>query len=196
MRSKKPLITLLRKLVDAVEDEAARNPDFADKLDEVLRPFQEAAELRTKPASRRFDDELPDVHKELSKRSDREFRSWLREQAIETLKAIIRREDLDTARRASKWKDADRLADFIADGLRTRMSRGSAFIDRAHRQLPIGHEPRAGKGDADDARSDEVVTSTPTPTEGGPQSTFADLKSTDGSQPENNSEMPDEPKQT
>jgi hypothetical protein len=149
MRSKKPLITLLRKLIDAVEDEASRNPHFADKLDELMRSFQEAPEMRSKPVPKRMEEVLPDVHKELALRGDRDFRVWLRGQAVETLKAVIRREDLDTARRASKWKDGDKLADFIADGLRARMSRGSAFIERVNRTAPtapghVGDGPRDG----------------------------------------------------
>jgi hypothetical protein len=130
MRSKKPLISLLRKLVDILEDEATRNPAFSSRLDEVIAPFLEIQEPRVKPSSKRFGEELPDVHSELAERGDSEFRSWLRAQPVEVLRAIIRREDLDAARRASKWKDEGKLADFIADGLRSRMSRGFAFIDR------------------------------------------------------------------
>ena len=40
----------------------------------------------------------------------------------------IRAQDLDSTRRTVKWKDAEKLAGFVADGLRARLSRGSAFI--------------------------------------------------------------------
>jgi hypothetical protein len=36
--------------------------------------------------------------------------------------------DFDPVRRTSKWKAGEKLATFIADGLRARMARGSAFI--------------------------------------------------------------------
>jgi len=152
MRSKKPLISLLRKLVDAVEEEASRNPAFANKLEELLLPFQETQEMRPKPSGKRIDDTLPDVHGELTSRGDRGFRIWLREQSVEVLRAIIRREDLDTARRASKWKDEGKLADFIADGLRARMSRGSAFIERER----INRATHASAEESKGTRTDEA----------------------------------------
>ena len=40
------------------------------------------------------------------------------------------RHDLDPTRRTAKWREAEKLADFIADGLRARLARGSGFIGR------------------------------------------------------------------
>ena len=127
MRSNQPLIALLRSLATLLEEEASRNPAFAAKL-EALMP---TADTRPKAPAKRKDIDLPDVHTELATRDDDDFRAWLRTQPADVLKAIIRREDLDPARRAAKWKDEKKLANFIADGLRWRMSRGSAFIGRA-----------------------------------------------------------------
>ena len=49
-------------------------------------------------------------------------------QPIPTIRAVIRTQDLDPTRRTVKWKEAEKLAGFVADGLRARLSRGSAFI--------------------------------------------------------------------
>jgi hypothetical protein len=120
---------MLRGLVQLVESEALVNPGFAEKLEALLRPVQGTTEGRGKAPAKKKPD-APDVHKEIAARGEAAFRVWLIEQPADVLKAIIRREDLDPARRASKWKDEKKLADFIADGLRARMSRGSAFIGR------------------------------------------------------------------
>ncbi|WP_250511113.1 hypothetical protein [Caballeronia sp. GACF4] len=78
---------------------------------------------------------MPDVHKEFAKLGDEGLRIWLRSLAVDTLRAIIRREDMDAARRASRWKDVGRLAEFIADALEVRRNRGAAFIGRELRDI-------------------------------------------------------------
>jgi hypothetical protein len=129
MSAKSPLIEVLRGLVQLLENEATVNPAFAAKLEALVLPVQGVTERRAKGSAKKAAD-APDVHQELAARGEAPFRAWLHEQTADVLKAIIRREDLDPARRASKWKDEKKLADFIADGLRARMSRGSAFIGR------------------------------------------------------------------
>jgi hypothetical protein len=118
---------MLQGLIALLEEESACNPAFRAKLDALGLPL---ADTRSKPPSARKEIDLPDVHKELAARGEDDFRAWLCTQPADVLKAIIRREDLDPARRAAKWKDEKKLANFIADGLRGRMSRGSAFIGR------------------------------------------------------------------
>ena len=54
------------------------------------------------------------------------------------LRAIIRLEDFDATHRTVKWKEPEKLAEFIADRLRDRQSRGSAFIGRKTEQIPEG----------------------------------------------------------
>jgi hypothetical protein len=75
-------------------------------------------------------EHLPDIHVEWSARGEIDFRLWLRDQPVPILRAVIRAEDWDATRRTVKWKEAEKLADFIADSLRARQSRGSAFIGR------------------------------------------------------------------
>jgi len=142
MSSESPLIEVLRGVVggfiDIVAAEARRNPDFAaqleTQLEALLRPLRDAGAARPKAAAKRPAIDIPDVHAELAARGDEDFRAWLCTQPADVLKAIIRRQDLDPSRRSSKWKDEKKLANFIADGLRSRLSRGSAFIGRTHDQ--------------------------------------------------------------
>lgn len=129
MRNEKALIELLRGMVDLLADESSRNPDFAARLDALLS----ALPARTSPSKKSAKAEaeaLPDVHAELAARSETEFQLWLNGLPVNVLRAVIRTHDLDSTRRTVKWKDAEKLAAFIAEGLRARLARGSSFIGR------------------------------------------------------------------
>lgn len=129
MRSQKALVALLRGLVDVLADESERNPIFAERLDGLLSALPEARRSKAaKRAARDTRTALPDVHAEWTARGETDFRLWLRDQPMPTIRAVIRAQDLDPTRRTSKWKDAEKLADFVAEGLRARLARGSAFI--------------------------------------------------------------------
>ncbi len=129
MRNEKALIKLLRGMVDILADEAARNPDFAARLDDVLTDLPKES---AKPAKQRATPpaELPDIHAEWNQRNETDFRLWLRDQPMSVLRALVRTHDFDPTRRTTKWKEAEKLADFIADGLKARLARGSSFLER------------------------------------------------------------------
>ena len=129
MRNEKALIGLLRGMVDLLADEAGRNPGFAARLDDLLSVLP-ARTAPTKKAAKAEMETLPDVHAELAARGEAEFQLWLNGQPIQVLRALIRTHDLDSTRRTIKWKDAEKLAAFIVDGLRARLARGSSFIGR------------------------------------------------------------------
>ena len=129
MRKEKALVALLRDLVDLLADEAARNPEFGARVDQVLEAIpgrRKAKQRKSRP--KRHEAAAPDVHAEWHARGEKGFRLWLRDQPIPTIRAVIRAQDLDPTRRTVKWKEAEKLAGFVADGLRARLSRGSAFI--------------------------------------------------------------------
>jgi hypothetical protein len=131
MRKEKALIHMMRGLVDLLAEESACNPEFASKIDRLLSDLPERKTVSKTPAARNIPVEpLPDIYAEWSTRGEADFRLWMHEQPIPVLRAIIRAQDLDPTRRTSKWKEAAKLATFIADGLRARLSRGSAFIGR------------------------------------------------------------------
>ena len=131
MRKEKALVALLRDLVDLLADEAARNPEFGARIEQLLEAIpnrREAKQRKASPKRHETAPDAPDVHAEWSARGEKDFRLWLRDQPIPTIRAVIRAQDLDSTRRTVKWKDAEKLAGFVADGLRARLSRGSAFI--------------------------------------------------------------------
>lgn len=130
MRKEKALTILLHGLVKLLAEESACNPNFACKLDMLLAelPDRKAAPKKTKRAL--SIESLPDIHAEWTIRGETDFRLWLRDLPIPILRAIIRSEDIDATRRTTKWREAEKLAEFIADNLRARQARGSAFIGR------------------------------------------------------------------
>ena len=130
MRKEKALIILLRGLVDLVAEESARNPEFGAKVEDLLSDVPERKPSSKKVVARPPESPLPDIHAEWSNRGEVDFRLWLRDQPILVLRTIIRGQDFDPTRRTVKWKEAEKLAEFIADGLRARLARGSAFIGK------------------------------------------------------------------
>ena len=129
MRKEKELMALLRGLVDLLAEEAGRNPAFADKLERLLNAVPErrvAGRVPRKSASA----QLPDLHAEHAARGEADLLLWLRDLPVSMLRALIRTNDFDPTRRTSKWKEAEKLATFIVDSLRARMTRGSAFMGR------------------------------------------------------------------
>ena len=131
MRKEKALISLLRGLVELLAKESAHNPEFGSKIEELLSNLPERKTDPKRISEKKpLREELPDIYTEWDIRGETDFRLWLREQQIPVLRAIIRAQDFDTTRRSTKWKETAKLADFIADCLRTRLSRGSAFIGK------------------------------------------------------------------
>lgn len=128
MRKDKALIRLLQGLADLLAEESARNPEFAGRVEALLSDLPERQGKPTKTKAPASPDQLPDIHAEWSARGDGEFRLWLRDQPTSVLRAVIRAQDLDPTRRTIKWREAEKLAEFIADGISARLSRGAAFI--------------------------------------------------------------------
>ena len=129
MREEKAVGRLLRKLADLIVEEAESNEAFAQRLRAALSEVSPPASSRPQKAPDSPKPTLPDVHAELASRGESEFRLWLLGQSREVLKAIIRSEDIDPTRRTAKWKDVDKLADYIADSLKSRQQRGASFLN-------------------------------------------------------------------
>ena len=130
MRKEKTLIGLLRGLVGLLAEESSRNPEFANKLDALLTELPERKATPKRTTTTPPSERLPDIHAEWNAHGETDFRLWLRDLPIPVLRAIIRSEDLDATRRTAKWKEVEKLAEFIADSLQARQSRGAAFIGR------------------------------------------------------------------
>ena len=126
---RKRLMSLLRGLVDLLVEETDRNPAFSDKLEQLLtvlpargrppRPFRKSASVPP-----------PDLYAEHAARGETDLLVWLRDLPVSTLRSLIRTNDFDPTRRTSNWRETEKLAAFIVDSLRSRMTRGLAFMTK------------------------------------------------------------------
>jgi hypothetical protein len=128
MRKEKTLIDLLRRFVEIIDNEAAHNPEFAGKLEALLLPNARPPKnvnpvMRTKVVA-----ELPDIYAEWGARGEQEFRLWLRSVPLAVMRAVIKQHELDPSRRTLRWKEAEKVSEYIADQLQVRLSRGSKFM--------------------------------------------------------------------
>jgi hypothetical protein len=128
MREEKALIRIFRKIAELFGEEAARNPEFAARVDSILSELPAKKKPAPKKAAVMSPTELPDVFLEWKSRGANDFTLWLRDQPLAVLRGVIKLHDLDASKRASKWKDAEKLAHFIAEQMRSRTSRGSSFL--------------------------------------------------------------------
>jgi len=128
MRKEKALISLLQGLVGIVGEEAARNPEFANKLEMLLAPVPDKPKRTKQARSLTAKIETPDIYAEWHARGEQEFRLWLGENSVEVLRALIKQHELDPSRRTSRWKEPGKLSSYIVDQLQARLSRGSRFM--------------------------------------------------------------------
>ncbi|MGB7728545.1 MAG: hypothetical protein WBL50_10960 [Candidatus Acidiferrum sp.] len=126
MRSQKNLLNLLKGLVSLLDEEAAKNTEFANRLDELMTGVADG-HSRSKSVYREV-ALVPDVYAEFSAKSETEFRDWLGDLPISMLRAIIRKHDFDATRRVSKLKDPGKLVELIANQIRVRLARGGGFL--------------------------------------------------------------------
>jgi|SRR5882724_1642290 len=128
MREEKILVRLFRKVADLIATEANHNPDFAARLESILAEIPGRKKRAPKEKRKAVARDLPDIFVEWKKRDQSDFLLWLRDQPLLVLRDLIKAHDLDAGNRATKWKDPEKLAQFILEQIRNRMSRGSAFL--------------------------------------------------------------------
>jgi len=153
MRKEKALINLLRGMADLLAEESARNPDFAAKLESLLSELPGKNVPVKKRVTQRPSENLPDIYTEWNTRDKAEFRLWLCDQTADTLRALVRKHDLDATRRTTKWKDPEKLSTYIADQLRLRLARGSSFLRGGSTRAV---EPEVPKADSEEQKVIEM----------------------------------------
>jgi hypothetical protein len=72
--------------------------------------------------------EVPDSFAEWKARQQSDFVLWLRDQPTTILRAEIKAHEFDPSNRTSKWKDPEKLAQFITEQIRARARRGASFL--------------------------------------------------------------------
>jgi hypothetical protein len=128
MQTSKKLERVLWDLVALLEDEAGRNPEFAARLEAIVAPLPERAVKRTAKTRREECVAVPDVLAEFQAKGEEEFRFWLRDFDLRTLKAIVKRNGFDPARATQRWTDPDKFVSLICSQVKSHLERGSAFL--------------------------------------------------------------------
>lgn len=124
MQRSQTLTKLFRQLADLVSDEAEANPAFAAKLDSILAPLPQKPTAKSKAK----EAHAPDVFTEFETRGAEEFGFWLRALDLATLKAIIKANGFDPGKTAARWTEPDKFVALIAEQVKARLNRGSAFL--------------------------------------------------------------------
>lgn len=130
MQPGQKLTRALRALVELVEDEAARNPAFAQRLEAVIAdlPAGTTTKKPSKSKDSAEDIEIPDVLKAFQRKGESEFRFWLRDFDITTLKAIVKTNGFDPGKNSQRWTEPDKFIALITEQTAARLRRGSSFL--------------------------------------------------------------------
>lgn len=130
MQPGQKLTRALRALVQLVEDEAARNPAFAQRLEAVVADLSSGAVSKKSSKSKApaEDIEVPDVLKAYQEKGENEFRFWMRDVDLSTLKAIVKANGFDPGKVSQRWSEPDKFVALIAEQTAARLRRGSSFL--------------------------------------------------------------------
>lgn len=128
MHSSQKLVTAFRNLIALVEEEAARNPTFAERLNDVVGSLPTGQSQR-RPVKRSGPQAAPpDIFAAYQDKGDEEFRFWLRSMSLSVLKAIVKTNGFDPGKASQRWTEPDKFAALIVDQTVARLRRGSAFL--------------------------------------------------------------------
>lgn len=130
MQPGKKLTRALRALVELVEEEAERNPAFAQQLDSIVAELPSCTSNKKAPKSKNAfgATEVPDVLTLFQEKGESEFRYWLREFDLVTLKAIVKTNGFDPGKNSQRWTEPDKFISLITEQTSARLRRGSTFL--------------------------------------------------------------------
>ena len=137
MRVRRKLLELGR----TIADEAERNPEFAQKLSEVLglepRRHDTKETKYDRPRKRRTPGAFDPVAV-LREHGDQELRSRLSRLDLEQLKDIVAQYGMDPGKLVMKWKTQERVTDRIVELSTKRAQKGNAFREDARSDSESG----------------------------------------------------------
>jgi hypothetical protein len=118
---------VLNDLVRSVVEEAERNPEFANRLEESLGLKEKSLKADiTRGTNRRTQAVLDPV--QLARQGEPALRARLGELNVEQLKDIIAEYGMDPSKLALKWKTAERIIDRIVEVSLGRVRKGEGFL--------------------------------------------------------------------
>lgn len=114
-------IERLKKIFHVIQQEAAANPSFAEKLGEAMG----AAGSRVSKAKR--EPAALDPLRVLEASGELGLRDALTPLSLDQLKAIVAEYRMDSSQLARKWTTPERLIDLISSTSVARSKKGDAF---------------------------------------------------------------------
>ncbi len=136
MNLKRKLVTL----VNVIADEAARNPEFGDRIEAALAPMPSPSKASAKSVTRKAGEHKTGEHRkggrrnpavvdpiELVKNGESELRAQLSLLDLEKLLDIVAQYGMDPGKLVMKWKDRERIIDRIVEVATGRATKGDAF---------------------------------------------------------------------
>ena len=131
MNLKRKLATLL----NVIADEAARNPEFGDRIEAVFATTASPGKSGVKSATRKNPEHRKGGRRnpavvdpiELAKGGERELRAQLSSLDLEKLLDIVAQYGMDPGKLVMKWKDRERVIDRIVEVATGRATKGDAF---------------------------------------------------------------------
>jgi hypothetical protein len=123
------LATTLQALLRAVLDEAARNPEFAARLEQAIGLAPKPPKPPKAVAARKARRAQPVLNPiALAPQGEAALRAALAPLSVEQLKDIIAAHGMDSDKLAMKWKTAAKLVDRIIATSLARQQKGEAFL--------------------------------------------------------------------
>ena len=131
-------IQMLRSLAEAVIDEAGNNPEFGQRIMDIIgggtweakidKKTRKKLKIGRRSANRRDPAVLDPI--ELIAEGEDVLISELKGLTDKELKDIIADYAMDPSKLAMKWKDRDRIIGLIVEVSQRRASKGDAFRDQ------------------------------------------------------------------
>lgn len=127
---------MLGALVNVIVDEAARNPEFGDRIEAALGMAKPAPSSAAKPSTakphdgkrkggRRASAVLDPI--DLARHGEGELREKLAGLDLEKLLDVVAQYGMDPGKLVMKWKDRERVIDRIVEVALGRATKGDAF---------------------------------------------------------------------
>ncbi len=138
MQPGQKLTRALRALIELVEQEAERNPEFAHRLEAIVADLPSGASNKKAAKSKPADEapEVPDVLALFQEKGESEFRFCLRDFDLATLKAIVKSNGFDPGKNSQRWTEPDKFIALITEQTAARLRRGSTFLPPKADQRP------------------------------------------------------------
>ncbi len=119
---------ILKKVAEFIANEIEKNPQFLKEINILLIPLQQTS-IKDKIPKRKVvksQKQIPDLYL-LYRKSKKKFYDTLNQSNIEQLQSIISDNRLDISQKSNKWRNKERLIQFIANKIAEKENSKDVF---------------------------------------------------------------------